>query len=70
MESWKAHHVLKEGARTIVKSARPDLTDEELDKVLDKLFTVCAKHKENVDDLTACVYSNMRQVAKEVSGRE
>ena len=68
MEEWKAYNVMREGARTIVRSARPDLKHEELEEVLDRLFTVCAEHR-YPSDLTACIYANVERVCREVTGR-
>ena len=68
MEAWKTYNVMREGARTIVRSARPDLTNAEMEEVLDQLFTVCAEHRDP-DDLTACIYANVERVCREVTGR-
>lgn len=68
MEGWKAYNVMREGARNIVRSARPDLTNEELEEVLDRLFTVCKEHRDP-SDLTACIYANLETVCREVTGR-
>lgn len=65
LEGWKAYNVMRLGARSLVKSKRPDLTDEEVEKVLDRLFEVCAEHREP-SDLTACIYANLERVCGEV----
>lgn len=69
MESYKAYNVVREGARNIVRSQRPDLTLDEVEKVLDKLFNeVCAQYHD-VEELTACIFRNAFRVAVEVTGR-
>jgi len=67
-EVWKAKVLLREGTRSLVRSTRPDLSAEEADMVVRKLHVMCGEQK-SPEDFTACVYTNMRGVAKEVSGR-
>jgi len=68
LEEWKTYNVLREGARSIVRSRKPDLTPAEMEQVLDKLFEVCAEYKDPTE-LTACIYNNLERVAREVTGR-
>jgi len=67
MEEWKTYNVLRQGARYIVRSRHPELTDEQVEKVLDKLFEICSRYKDSTE-LTGCIYANMRKAVKEVVG--
>lgn len=68
MEAFKTYNVLREGARKIVKSVAPTLSDQQVETVLDRLFEICKDYKD-VEDLTGCIYTNVRRVLEEVSVR-
>ena len=64
LEEWKSYNVVRLGARSLVRSLRPELTGEELELVLDRLFEICADKRETTE-LTECIYANLERAYRE-----
>jgi len=49
----------------MIKEAYPNLTDEQVSKVVDRLFEICREH--DVTRFTACIQTNLPRVVAELS---
>jgi len=65
MEEWKTYNILRRTAIQMVKEAYPHLTDEQVSKVVDRLFEICREH--DVTRFTACIQTNLPRVVSELS---
>jgi len=65
MEEWKTYNILRRAAIQMVKEAYPNLTDEQVSRVVDRLFEICRDH--DVTKLTACIQNNLARVVAELS---
>ena len=65
VEDWKTYNILRRAAIQMVKETYPNLTDEQVSKVVDRLFKICRYR--DVTKLTACIQNNLARMVAELS---